>query len=193
MDALSIGQEIQKLRKERGLTQEELAHKTGLSTRTIQRIENGETDARTYTLGVLAKALGVSIEYFTKDAEEKAQMTLQKKSRDRRWLGLLHVSGLFCLLVPPLIIWLWKKDDVTDMDVHGKDVLNFQISMWIYLFSGSILVFLAIGLVILPLLGLFSTAVVVINTLRVLNDSPYKYPLSINFLNQENAKTHATQ
>ena len=54
---MKIGQEIKKLRLDKGMTQEELAERTNLSTRTIQRIENGEVDPRAYTLQTLASAL----------------------------------------------------------------------------------------------------------------------------------------
>jgi len=62
MDQFKLGKKIQELRKLKGLTQEELADKTNLSTRTIQRIENGEVDARTYTLSRLAEALNVELD-----------------------------------------------------------------------------------------------------------------------------------
>lgn len=38
-----LAQKIKSLRNRKGFSQEELAEKTGLSLRTIQRIENGET------------------------------------------------------------------------------------------------------------------------------------------------------
>ncbi len=47
-----IGNRIIKLRKLKGLTQEDLADKTNLSVRTIQRIEKGDVDPRNYTLNV---------------------------------------------------------------------------------------------------------------------------------------------
>ena len=52
-----IGRKIKDLRVLKGLTQEDLAERTQLSVRTIQRIEKGEVDPRTYTLNLLAEAL----------------------------------------------------------------------------------------------------------------------------------------
>ncbi len=54
-----IGRKIKDLRVLKGLTQEDLAERTQLSVRTIQRIEKGEVDPRTYTLNLLAEALKV--------------------------------------------------------------------------------------------------------------------------------------
>ena len=180
MDAKELGNKIQELRKQKGMTQEDLADKTGLSVRTIQRIESGEVDPRSYTLSQIAEALGVKLEELTK--EEHKDQKQMPESESRKWLTWLHLSGLFVLLVPPLIIWVLKKDEVPEMDKHGRDVMNFQISMWIYLFAASAMIFLAIGILILPLLGIFSTFVIIINTVRVTNGNSYKYPLSIRFM-----------
>jgi transcriptional regulator with XRE-family HTH domain len=46
-------------RKARGMTQEELAEKSGISIRTIQRIETGEVIPRAYTIKVLSDYLGI--------------------------------------------------------------------------------------------------------------------------------------
>jgi uncharacterized Tic20 family protein/DNA-binding XRE family transcriptional regulator len=180
MDAKQLGNKIQELRKEKGMTQEDLAEKTGLSVRTIQRIESGEVDPRTYTLHQIADALGIDITELTKDPGEEDDQPGKKD--ERKWLTLLHLSGFLVLLFPPLIIWILKRDTYPAMDPHGKAVMNFQISMWIYLFAGSFTIFLAIGIFLMPLLGIFSTFVVIINTVRVAGGNSYYYPLSIRFL-----------
>lgn len=55
--------ELKKIREEMNLTQEELAEKSGISVRTIQRIESG-TKPKGYTLKALAAALGISEKRF---------------------------------------------------------------------------------------------------------------------------------
>jgi len=42
---MKIGQLIKELRYKRGLTQEDVADKTGISVRSIQRIENGAVES----------------------------------------------------------------------------------------------------------------------------------------------------
>ena len=64
-----IGHRIQKLRKIKGLTQEDLAERTKLSVRTIQRIEKGDVDPRNYTINVLAEALEVEISDLLPESE----------------------------------------------------------------------------------------------------------------------------
>ena len=176
-----IGQKIKELRLLKGYTQEDLAERTNLSVRTIQRIENGEVDPRTYTLNLLAEALDVALEEFTSEIVEKEKLNATIVDHTQ-WLALLHLSGLFIMIFPPLILYIWKKPEIPEMQSHFKEVMNFQLSMLVYLLGATILIMAVIGLLILPLLGLFSTAIIILNTIKVMNGDPYKYPLIIKFL-----------
>lgn len=173
---MTIGEKIKQIRLQNGLTQEILAERTSISRRTIQRIENNEVDPRAYTLEKIAAALDVDFKIFS-----NFQFTHEKKE-DLSMLALLHLSGLFTLLFPPIIIWLWKKDEVKDIDNHAKDVINFQISMWIYLCCSSFLMIILIGLPLLIFFAIFHAVVIVMNTIKVMHGNPYKYPLSYRFL-----------
>jgi transcriptional regulator with XRE-family HTH domain len=52
-----LGKKIATIRKEKGLTQEELVEKCNINVRTIQRIESGEVIPRTVTLRLILEAL----------------------------------------------------------------------------------------------------------------------------------------
>lgn len=56
-----IGQRIAQLRKEKGLTQEQLSQMTGLDRANIAKIENGRYNTGIDILGKIADALGVEI------------------------------------------------------------------------------------------------------------------------------------
>ena len=56
------------------------------------------------------------------------------------WAG--HILG-------PLIVWLAKRGDSPEIDEHGKESLNFQISMLIYNVIAGVLCLVLIGFVIL--------------------------------------------
>lgn len=56
---------LQKARKAKGLTQKELAEKTGINLRTLQHYEQGSKDlnmAAAITVHTIAVALGVTVE-----------------------------------------------------------------------------------------------------------------------------------
>ena len=55
-----VGENTARIRKEKGLTQEALAEKSGLSQQYISGLENGQRNPTIVTLFELSSALGVS-------------------------------------------------------------------------------------------------------------------------------------
>ncbi len=84
------------LREQCNLTQEELAQKSGISVRTIQRLEAGQVP-KGYTLRALAAALGVDEASFG-IAEEP------QDAKQLKWCKLINLCTLPLLLLPPLNI-----------------------------------------------------------------------------------------
>ena len=56
----TLARRVRSLRKQNGLTQEQLAERTGLAVRHVQKIEACEVNATLMTLAVLAAALHVT-------------------------------------------------------------------------------------------------------------------------------------
>lgn len=135
---MKTGKLIKELRIKKGMTQEELADKTEVSARTIQRIENGEVDPRAYTLQMIAKALDVDFSLFVEHESEESQQI--QKVNNNSWFILLHLSGLLPLIFPTLIIWNRKKDKTEVMAQHFRAAITFQLcilgvsigSLWVY-------------------------------------------------------------
>ena len=68
---------LKELRKEKKLTQKELAEKTDIPYRTLQRWENGETDIKSEKANELAKLFNVSVSYllgYSDTANAKAKL-----------------------------------------------------------------------------------------------------------------------
>jgi len=130
-----ISEKIKTLRIARGLSQAEMAAQTALSLRTIQRIENGNTEARGDSLIRIAKALNITPEELSKNAGDRG---LQSKVENYNYLLMLNLSALCFLALPllgiimPLLLWLLKKDAITNIDKIAKSLINFQIS-WLLL------------------------------------------------------------
>ena len=177
---MSTGKLIKELRLKKGMTQEELAEKTDLSVRTIQRIEKGEVDPRAYTHQIIAEVLEVDFELLYSNNEP--DIVNESNKAEKIWLPLLHISGLFLLFIPPLVIWISKKDSIISIKEHGVDVINFQFSMLLIIIPSGILAFSLITIPIIIFTGIFSTVIILINTIRVVNNQPYKYPVIIRLL-----------
>ncbi|HCL05211.1 MAG TPA: DNA-binding protein [Chitinophagaceae bacterium] len=114
---------LKTVREKLNLTQEELADRSGVSVRTIQRIEAG-TDPKGYTLKVLAKTLGVEQDELVKTSEKQAPIPLT-------FLKLINLSSLPVAFLPPLnivlplIIMFLKKEFGT----MAKQLISVQI-LW---------------------------------------------------------------
>jgi transcriptional regulator with XRE-family HTH domain len=170
---MKTGLIIKELRVKKGMTQEELAQKTELSARTIQRIENGEVDPRAYTLQMIAKALEVDFSLFAEEASDtEKELDIDSK---RTWLAIIHLSGILPLFFPTIIIWNRKKAEIKEMTEHYRAVIAFQSMI---LFMGVLILWGNIHTgMIEPFYGFLFISVLfpVWNALKVLNDKPYKY------------------
>jgi transcriptional regulator with XRE-family HTH domain len=57
-----LGQELRRIREERGLTVEELAEKSGVSVTTIRVVERGAREVLGETVAKLARPLGLTFD-----------------------------------------------------------------------------------------------------------------------------------
>jgi len=97
-----------------------------------------------------------------------------------RWLDFL--SRWPADIVGPLIIWLSKREDSPEIDAHGKESLNFQISMLIYNAISAILCLVLIGFVFLGVLHILNIIFVIIAAVRASEGKLWRYPLTIRLI-----------
>ena len=62
---------IKELRAKKGLTQQQLADETGITLRTIQRIENGEVNPSLHSLNNLSRVLNTDLSILNQKEETK--------------------------------------------------------------------------------------------------------------------------
>jgi len=109
---------------------------------------------------------------------------------DNQLLVIAHLSQLLDFItgfggfIVPLVLWVTQKDRVREMDEHGKSILNFQISLFIYTLICIPLIF-ALGLGIVGLVVLCAIAVIfpVVNAIRASNGESPSYPISLTIIN----------
>ncbi|QXP65182.1 DUF4870 domain-containing protein [Polaribacter sp. HaHaR_3_91] len=108
---------------------------------------------------------------------------------DKQLLVLTHLSQLLDFVtgiggfIVPLILWITKKDEIFGMDAHGKAILNFRISMFIYILICIPLIFLfGLGILGFIVIGIFYLIFPIINAIKVNNNEAPNYPLSITFI-----------
>lgn len=81
-----------------------------------------------------------------------------------------------------LIIWLAKRGDSPEIDAHGKESLNFQISMLIYSLIAGVLCLVLIGFVLLGILHILNLVLVIIASIQASEGKLYRYPISIRLI-----------
>lgn len=108
---------------------------------------------------------------------------------NRQLIVLMHLAQLLDLLtgvgglIVPLVIWSVKKEEVYQLDRHGKQIINFQLSMILYSLIAIPLVFLlGFGFLILIAVGLLCLVYPIVNALRASSGQDAIYPFSITFL-----------
>lgn len=107
----------------------------------------------------------------------------------RNWLIGLHLSGLagfigipFANILAPLIIWLVKKESSPEIDAQGKQALNFQISVVIYMIVSGLLTLILIGFLLIIAVAILWLYGMIKAAMDVNSGKPIKYPLTITFL-----------
>ncbi|MBH8557678.1 helix-turn-helix domain-containing protein [Hymenobacter negativus] len=145
------------IRKSKGFSQELLAEQSGVSLRTIQRVEQGETVPRGHTIQALATALEVPLAALLTApapvAEPAVGLTLEPSPEhptpllpvaptsspqfpaEPQVLQLLNLSALCLLVFPflnllvPYLLWRKHRHDTPHAAEVGRRVLGFQV-LW---------------------------------------------------------------
>lgn len=148
-EVVRLAERILAARRAQGWSQEELAQQSGLSLRTIQRIENGESKPRLHSLRVLAETLGLPLTDLT---EEKSAASC---SAEVDWAALWRVNFISALsaLLPPLNIaiplFLQRRLQLSGQTLRASQRIVSLHILW------TILLFLAF--VVAPYLSLYFT------------------------------------
>jgi len=129
---MSLHERIAKARKDKGITQEELADMANVTVRTIQRIESGESIPRSFTLKALAKALDQSYEWLT--ADEPGIRTEMPSNDISHFLKMFNLSCFTYIvlpwihfLVPVLILNRQKRDLPENVVAFSRKIIRQQI------------------------------------------------------------------
>jgi hypothetical protein len=113
----------------------------------------------------------------------------QLNKEEQNWAMFCHLSALSGFIIPlgnvlgPLILWLVKKKDMPLVDQHGKEALNFQITVLIAFLVSLVLTVILIGFVLMFVVGIGALVLTIIAAVKVSNgELDYKYPLTIRMI-----------
>jgi uncharacterized Tic20 family protein len=111
-------------------------------------------------------------------------------SSERTYATLTHLSTFLSLLVAglfflgPLVMWLVKKDESACCDHHGKEAVNFHLTMFLAHCGMAVLTFVTcgVGAVLWPLLGIWHVIWPIVAAVRANDGVAYRYPLTLRLL-----------
>ena len=109
---------------------------------------------------------------------------------ERNWAVFCHVGGLALYLLPfafghvlvPLGLWLARRRQSAYVDHHGREAVNFQLSVTLYGVVAGLLIYVLIGFALLAALAVFQFVFLVVASVRASQGELYRYPLSLRLL-----------
>ena len=107
---------------------------------------------------------------------------------ERNWAMFCHLSAFagfffpFGGIVGPLVCWLSKRDESVWVYVNGRDSLNFQLSILLYMTLTIPLCFIIIGFPIIGVLVMLKIICVIIASVKAAKGEAFRYPLAIPFI-----------
>ncbi|MEQ9266365.1 MAG: helix-turn-helix domain-containing protein [Balneolaceae bacterium] len=128
---------LREIRKQQSLTQEELSEVSGVSIRTIQRIEKGLSAGSPHTIKTLAKALEIQNIDLLPDPDNDTSESTYKSGIGKVMLMnlsslMLAVFPLGNIIFPSIIFFLNRKNSTVNK--LGRKILSFQILLTMFLF-----------------------------------------------------------
>ncbi len=164
------------------LTQEELAEKSGVSVRTIQRIEAG-TPPKGHTLKTLAKALHVEEKNLVEAAQADQKVNYTK-------VKVINIATILFILFPPLniiipllLMWIFKE-----YHKLSKQIVSIQIVWTIFSVIAVVLTALTrnwfwlpdeIVLIVMVILVLVNVFIILANAAKI--DKENRLAIQLNF------------
>ena len=102
---------------------------------------------------------------------------------DEKTMAILsHILCIFFWIFPPLIIYLVKKDESKFVAAHAKESLNFQITVTLAVIVSIILMIVLIGILLIWIVGIVSTILVIVATIKASDNKLYRYPFNLRLI-----------
>lgn len=173
---------LKEVRDKLNLTQEELSNQSGISVRTIQRIESG-TEPKGQTLKILAKSLNVQENELIKTPENPAQI-------DISFLKIVNFSSLPFTIFPPaniiipfLIVFAKKRFNPITKQIVSIQILWLICSVIIFMLTAFAKNWFSLGnkfsLIVMILLVLSNVFIILKNAIEI--DKRGKLFFRLNF------------
>lgn len=117
------------------------------------------------------------------------EVVQDNNKEEQNWAMYCHLSALVGFVIPlgsiigPLVVWLLKKDTMPQVDIHGKESLNFQITVLLAFIASLILSVILIGFLLMPIIWLGALILTIMAAVKVSGgDLGYRYPVALRLI-----------
>lgn len=140
LDIKKIGKRVKEARLNKGLTQQELADKCGVTKSLLSKIENGQTGSAVATLSKIANHLGAPLSWFLGEDNQQDLVLSLGKSRTTK-VGSKEMGYLYERLanrsqfskVEPTLVTVPPDVEIKEPYTHSEDEFIYILSGGIYL------------------------------------------------------------
>jgi uncharacterized Tic20 family protein len=135
---------------------------------------------------VLSPDDGATQFHFSPDTNHHwGEQRMSDVTDDQKNMAMLaHVLGIFTGFVAALVIWLMNKDkpDQAFVNDQAKEALNFQITMAIGWVATSMLMFVLIGIFLVPVLLIANLILCIMAGMKAKEGVEYRYPFALRLI-----------
>ncbi len=123
---------------------------------------------------------------YVNDQNQSGQPAMIWGMAQNSYLMLMHLSQFLSCIPPlgwvaPILLWVLNKDTNSEVDIHGKIILNWIISSGIYMVGSGVLCIVLVGFLLLPAIIIINFVFVIVGAIKANDGIRWKYPLSIPF------------
>lgn len=104
-------------------------------------------------------------------------------SDEKNIATVTHLAGTIFLFIPALIVWILKKDDSAYVADQAKEALNFQITVAIAMFAANILIWILVGLALIPIIWIANIILSILAAIATSKGETYRYPVCLRLIN----------
>ncbi len=100
----------------------------------------------------------------------------------------IHLCGLLAFVIAPvaivipLVLWLTKKDESAYINDHGREAMNYNLSIWLYAVISTILMLVCVGYFLLAGLVVFDIVIMIVAAVQANGGHYFRYPITIRFV-----------
>jgi len=112
---------------------------------------------------------------------ETTSVTALAPQEQRAGMMLAHLLGLLFGIIGALIYWVIVKDknETPFIQDQAREVLNFELNVFVLMTIASILMLVLIGFVLVPIIAVTALVLCIVGAVKAYGGETFRYPFII--------------